>query len=106
MLCWKISRTLKNVYNVEWFVLCWMICTTRWMVCTLLNDLNYVESFVLCEMICVTLKDCHYVGWFALGSVICTGITDYLNKRNIGVVSTSPFLKNEDKCADFVYLLD
>ena len=82
-----------------------MICTTRWMVCTLLNDLNYVGWFVLCHMICNTLKDWHCVGWFAVGSRICTGIND-LYHGNIGVVSSSLFLKIENKYSDFVYLLD
>ena len=96
---------LNYIYYVEWFALCWMICTTRWMVCTLLNDLNYVEWFVLCYMICNTLKDWHCVGWFLLGSRICTGIND-LYHGNIEVVSSSLFLKIENKYPDFVYLLD
>ena len=56
-------------------------------------------------MICNTLKDWQYIGWFALGSMICTGIKD-LYHCNIGLVSSSLFLKIENKYPDFVDLFD
>ena len=56
-------------------------------------------------MICNALKDWQYVGWFALSSIICTGIKD-LYHCNIGLVSSSLVLKIENKYLDFVDLLD
>ena len=64
---WKISISLNDLcnvewymYYVEWFVLCWMICTTRlngfyfpewfelrWMIFNFLNDLQYVKRLAL-----------------------------------------------------------
>ena len=56
-------------------------------------------------MICNKLKDCQYVGWFALGSMTCTGIKDLYHCK-IGQVSFSLFLKIENKYPDFADLLD
>ena len=37
MFLWKISITLNDLYNVEWYVL-------HWMICTMLNNLGIVEK--------------------------------------------------------------
>ena len=95
---WMICTTLNDLYysqwfvqRVEWFVLCWIIWTS-WVICTLLNDCN-------------TLKDWYHNVWFALGSMICTGVK-YLYHGNIGVVLSSLFLTIENKYPNFVCLLD
>ena len=64
-----ICTTLNDLYYVEWFVLRWMIWTT-------LNDLNYVEWYVQSWKICTTLKDLYYVEWFVLLWMICTTLND------------------------------
>ena len=76
-----ICTTLNNLYYVEWFVL-------RWMTCTTLNDLHYadwffsVEWFVQRWKIRTTLNDLYNVEWFALRWKICTTVNDlYFVKR-------------------------
>ena len=51
------------------------------------------------------MKDWKYIGWFALGWIICAGIKD-LYRCNIGMVSPSTFLKTDNKYPDFVDLFD
>ena len=55
-----ICTTLNDMYYVEWFVLRWVICTT-------LKDLSYVEWFVQRWIICTELNCLQYcVEWFVL----------------------------------------
>ena len=60
-----ICTTLNDLYYVEWFVLRWMICIT-------LNDLYYVEWFVLRWKIWTTLNDLYSVELFAQSWIICS----------------------------------
>ena len=55
---WKICTTLNDLWYVEWFVLRWKIWTT-------FNGLYSVELFVQRWIICSTaLNDLYYVEWF------------------------------------------
>ena len=107
MLYCKTSKTLNNLYKVEWYVLRWMICTMLNDLYNTLNGLYFVEWFelrwVICTLLndCNTLKDWHHNGRLALGSMICTAV-----HSNIGVVFSSLFLKIQKKYPDFVSLLD
>ena len=64
------------MYNIEWYVQHWMICTTlnmyniewyvqHWMICTTLNDLYYF-AYVCNSLsgIYTSLNDLNYVQWF------------------------------------------
>ena len=78
---WSISITLNDLYNVEWYVLCWMIFT-------ILNDLyNAFEWFVLSWMIWTTsnnltlLNDLQYIERLALGWMVCTRFNNLYRDR-------------------------
>ena len=64
---------MKDLYYVERFALRWRY-VLRWMICTTLNDLYYVEWFLLCWMICTMLND------FLLRYKICTTSNDLYNQ--------------------------
>ena len=60
------------MYYAEWFVL-------RWVICTMLKDLNYVEWSVQRWLICGTaLNDLYYVEWVLLHWMICTTLNNFL----------------------------
>ena len=68
---WKICTTLNDLYYVEWYVLRWMICIT-------LSDLYYAERFELRWMICTALNYLHRVGLFVVQHLtICTALNGF-----------------------------
>ena len=67
-----ICIMLNDLYYIDWFVLRWMIWTT-------LHDLYSVELFVVQRwFICTTLNDLYYVEWFVLRWIICKTLNDFL----------------------------
>ena len=78
-----ICITLNDLYYVEWFVLRWMICI-RWMICTTLSDLSYTENFELRWMICTALNYLHSAELFVVERwMICTTLNDFLLRCKI-----------------------
>ena len=56
---WIICTTLNDLYYVEWFIQRWAI-------------FYFLEKFVQPQMICTMLKDSYYLEWFGVRSMICT----------------------------------
>ena len=76
-----ICTALNDMYYLEWFVLRWMIWTT-------LHNLHSVELFVVQRwIICTILNDLYYVEWFLLRWMICTTLNDLLLPCKICAIS-------------------
>ena len=75
VLRWMICTTLSDLYYVEWFEL-------RCMICTALNYLYSVEWFVL-RWICTTLNDLQSVERFALRWMIWSAVDDFYNAESL-----------------------
>ena len=75
VLRWMICTKLSDLYYVEWFEL-------RCMICTALNYLYSVEWFVL-RWICTTLNDLQSVERFALRWMIWSAVDDFYNAESL-----------------------
>ena len=71
-----ICITLNDLYYVEWFVLRWMIWTT-------LHDLYNVELFVQRWIIFTRLNDLYYVEWFVQCWMIFYFLSNFVRPRMI-----------------------
>ena len=83
-----ICTTLNNMYYVERFVLRSVICTTFKDLNYVSNDLYSVELFAQSLIICsTTLNDFYYVEWVLLRWMICTTLNDFLLRCKICTTS-------------------
>ena len=72
-----ICIMLNDLYYIDWFVLRWMIWTT-------LHDLYSVELFVVhCWIICTTLNDLYYVECFEQRWMIFYFLAKFVRPRMI-----------------------
>ena len=66
-----ICTALNDLYYVEWYVL-------RWMICIMLSDLYYVERLELRWMICAALNYLHIVELFVVQRwMICHTLNEF-----------------------------
>ena len=116
-----ICTTLNDLYNIEWFVLHWIIWTMlnglysielfveRWIICTALDDLYYLEWFVQHWMIFTTLKNLYDVKWFVqhrmigVRWMICTMLNhlDYDELLSIGFLMSARCTYSRQYCKIF-----
>lgn len=83
---WKIFTTLNDLYYVERFLL-------RWKICIKLRDLYYVERFVQRCKMCTALNYLYKDGRFELRWIICTT----LNHMNYDGLLNIHFLMSADR---------
>ena len=90
---------MNDLYYVEWFVLRWMICTyyLEWFVLrwTICTVLN--DSYYAEWFVLTTLNDLYYVEWFVLRWMICTYYVECVltTLNNLSLVEWFALLLND-----------